>query len=135
MFEHVGHKNYRQYMQVVRRCLKLGGLFFLNTIGANESTLGSNPWTEKYIFPGAMLPTVAQIGAATDGIFGIEELQDWSEFYERTLMAWCDKFHSNWSKLNTYGERFYRMWKYYLLSSAGAFRSKVIRDWQIVLSA
>ena len=136
MFEHVGHKNYRHYMQVVHRCLKPGGLFFLNTIGANESTLGSNPWTDKYIFPGAMLPTVAQIGDATDGIFGIQELQDWSEFYEHTLLAWFAKFHSNWNKLRThYGERFYRMWKYYLLSSAGAFRSKAIRDWQIVLSA
>jgi len=50
-------------------------------------------------------------------------------------MAWFENFQANWDKLKVrYGDRFYRMWKYYLLSSAGAFRSKVIQDWQIVLS-
>lgn len=136
MFEHVGHRNYRLFMQIVRGCLKSGGRFFLNTIGVNASGLGLNPWIDKYIFPGAMLPSLAQIGAAIDGLFGIEELQDWSEFYDRTLLAWFEKSHSNWNQLRAnYSERFYRMWKYYLLSSAGAFRSRAIRDWQIVLSS
>jgi cyclopropane-fatty-acyl-phospholipid synthase len=135
MFEHVGHKNYRHYMHIVRRCLNPGGLFFLNTIGANESGYCLNPWTDKYIFPGAMLPSIAQIGSAIDGIFVMEELQDWTEFYDRTLMAWYQKFQSNWSKLKeAYNERFHRMWNYYLLSSAGAFRCKSIQDWQILLS-
>lgn len=135
MLEHVGHKNYRQYMNIVHRCLNPGGLFFLNTIGANETSYSLNPWTDKYIFPGAMLPSVAQIGAAIDGVFVMEELQDWADFYDRTLMAWYQKFQSNWNKLKeAYTERFHRMWEYYLLSSAGAFRSKSIQDWQILLS-
>jgi cyclopropane-fatty-acyl-phospholipid synthase len=135
MFEHVGHKNYHQYMRVVRRCLNPGGLFFLNTIGANETSYSLNPWTDKYIFPGAMLPSIAQIRAAIDAIFVIEELQDWADFYDLTLMAWYHKFQSNWSKLkNAYTERFRRMWEYYLLSSAGAFRSKSIQDWQMLFS-
>jgi cyclopropane-fatty-acyl-phospholipid synthase len=135
MFEHVGHKNYREYMNVARRCLKPGGLFFLNTIGAHETGHCLNPWTDRYIFPGAMLPSIAQIGKAIDGLFVMEELQDWAEFYDRTLMAWHEKFQANWNKLRlAYSERFHRMWKYYLLSSAGAFRSKAIQDWQILLS-
>jgi cyclopropane-fatty-acyl-phospholipid synthase len=136
MFEHVGYKNYRQYMEIVRRCLKPEGLFFLNTIGVNESGCSTNAWTEKYIFPGGMLPSFAQIGFAIDGLFVMEELQDWSAFYDRTLVAWFENFHANWNKLEArYGKIFYRMWKYYLLSSAGAFRSRTIRDWQIVLSS
>jgi cyclopropane-fatty-acyl-phospholipid synthase len=135
MFEHVGPKNYRRYMKIVRGSLKPSGLFFLNTIGANESGHALNPWSDKYIFPGAVLPSMAQIGAAIDGIFSINELTDWAGFYDRTLLAWFERFHANWSKLQgSYGEQFYRMWKYYLLSSAGAFRARKIHDWQIVLS-
>jgi len=65
----------------------------------------------------------------------MEELQDWAESYDKTLVAWFENFHANWNKLKArYSERFYRMWKYYLLSSAGAFRAKEIQDWQITLS-
>lgn len=136
MLEHVGYKNYRRYMEIVHRCLKPGGLFFLNTIGANESGYCVNPWTDKYIFPGGMLPSIAQLGAAIDGLFVMEELQDWAESYDRTLVTWFENFHASWNKLKArYSERFYRMWKYYLLSSAGAFRCKAIQDWQIVLSS
>jgi cyclopropane-fatty-acyl-phospholipid synthase len=136
MFEHVGYKNYRAYMRTVHRCLKPDGLFFLNTIGANKSRYFANPWLDKYIFPGGMLPSIAQIGAAVDGLFIIEELRDWADFYDKTLMAWFDNFQRNWTKLKErYGDRFYRMWKYYLMSSAGAFRAKAIQDWQIVFSS
>jgi len=135
MFEHVGHRNYRRYMQIVRRCLRAGGNFYLNTIGADESGYRLNLWTDKYIFPGGVLPSMAQIGRAIDGLFVIEELRNWAEFYDRTLVAWFEKFHSNWNQLkNRYNEQFYRMWKYYLLSSAGAFRSGALQDWQIMLS-
>ncbi len=135
MFEHVGYKNYRRYMEIAHQCLKPEGLFFLNTIGANVTERSINPWTDKYIFPGGMIPSIAQIGTAIDGLFLVEELQDWADSYDRTLMTWFENFQANWNKLKEhYGERFYRMWKYYLLSSAGAFRSKEIQDWQIVLS-
>jgi cyclopropane-fatty-acyl-phospholipid synthase len=135
MFEHVGHKNYRQYMKTVHDCIKPNGLFFLNTIGATESGYFLNTWTDKYIFPGSTLPSIAQIGAAIDGLFVMEELKDWAEFYDKTLMSWFQNFHANWNKIKSrYSDQFYRMWKYYLLSSAGAFRSRAIQDWQIVLS-
>ena len=135
MLEHVGHKNYRQYMKIVHDCIKPNGLFFLNTIGTTESGYCLNTWTDKYIFPGSTLPSIAQIGAAIDGLFVMEELQDWAEFYDKTLMSWFQNFHANWNKIKShYSDQFYRMWKYYLLSSAGAFRSRAIQDWQIVLS-
>jgi cyclopropane-fatty-acyl-phospholipid synthase len=63
MFEHVGPKNYRAYMQAMRRCLRPGGRFLLHTIGANRQSAspGTDPWIEKYIFPNSKLPTKAQI--------------------------------------------------------------------------
>ncbi|MFA6969409.1 MAG: cyclopropane fatty acyl phospholipid synthase, partial [Candidatus Paceibacterota bacterium] len=69
MFEHVGVKNYREYFKVVDRCLKDDGLFLLHTIGYNLSLLTSDPWITKYIFPGGVLPSIAQIGKAIEGKF------------------------------------------------------------------
>jgi len=134
MFEHVGCKNYRTYMEVVRRCLKPGGIFFLDTIGANTSTYSMNEWTDKYIFPGSMLPSIEQIGAAIDGLFVMDDWQNWGAFYDLTLMEWFRNFHQNWNAIaSSYGDRFYRMWKYYLLSSAGSFRCRMLQQWMIVL--
>ncbi|HVB19840.1 MAG TPA: cyclopropane fatty acyl phospholipid synthase [Candidatus Paceibacterota bacterium] len=135
MFEHVGVKNYRTYFEVTNRCLKDGGLILLHTIGYKKSQLTSDPWIEKYIFPGGVLPSLAQIGKATEGFFIVEDLHNFGADYDTTLMAWFKNFDAAWPALRgKYGDRFYRMWKYYLLSCAGAFRARDIQLWQIVLS-
>ena len=135
MFEHVGHKNYRTYMQVVDRVLKDDGLFLLHTIGGNRSTHAIDPWMDKYVFPNGVLPSVKQIGGAIEGIFAVEDWHNFGADYDKTLMAWFEKFDANWDGLkDRYDERFYRMWKYYLLSCAGGFRSRRIHLWQVVLS-
>lgn len=135
MFEHVGYKNYRTYMEVAHRCLKDGGLFLLHTIGGNKSVTAIDPWINKYIFPNSMLPSVAQIGKAIEGLFVMEDWHNFSTSYDKTLMAWFKNFDSNWDKLEVkYGEIFYRMWRYYLLACAATFRSRKNQLWQIVLS-
>ena len=135
MFEHVGYKNYRTYMEVVHRCLPDEGLFLLHTIGGNKSVTTVNAWTGKYIFPNSMLPSVAQIGRAIEGLFVMEDWHNFGTDYDKTLMAWYENFEKNWDSIkHHYDERFYRMWKYFLLSSAGGFRSRSTQLWQIVLS-
>lgn len=135
MFEHVGAKNYRTYFEVVRRCLKPGGLFLLHTIGDNISRVTSDPWITKYIFPGGVIPSAMQIGEASEGLFVMEDWHNFGPDYDTTLMAWFKNFDTAWPKLKgKYDERFYRMWKYYLLSCAGAFRTRKIHLWQIVFS-
>ncbi len=135
MFEHVGPKNYRNFMQIVRRSLKDNGLFLLHTIGHDYSTTSLDPWIEKYIFPNGMLPSLKQIATATEKLFIIEDWHTFGADYDKTLMAWFKNFDQNWGKIKAqYGERFYRMWKYYLLSCAGSFRSRNNNLWQIVLS-
>jgi cyclopropane-fatty-acyl-phospholipid synthase len=135
MFEHVGVKNYRTYFKMARRCLKEGGLFLLHTIGQNVSGIASDPWINKYIFPGGMIPSIAQIGKGVEGLFVMEDWHNFGPDYDKTLMQWFANFDAQWPALREkYGERFYRMWKYYLLSCAGAFRSRTIHLWQIVLS-
>lgn len=135
MFEHVGYKNYRTYMEVASRSLKDNGLFLLHTIGSNFSARTSDVWMKKYIFPNGMLPSVKQIGSAIEGLFVMEDWHNFRADYDKTLMEWFKNFDSAWPMLRAkYGDRFYRMWKYYLLSCAGAFRARKMQLWQIVLS-
>lgn len=135
MFEHVGYKNYRSFMRVVARCLKDNGLFLLHTIGNSRSTRTGDAWMERYIFPGGQLPSIRQIGAAIEDVFVMEDWHNFGTDYDKTLMAWYVNFEKNWPSLKEkYGDRFYRMWTYYLLSCAGAFRSRKMQLWQIILS-
>ncbi len=135
MIEHVGYKNYRKYFEVANRCLKDDGLFLLHTIGEIRSVKAIDAWTHKYIFPNGMLPSVAQLGKAIEGLFVMEDWHNFGADYDKTLMAWYKNFKKNWNKIkNKYDERFYRMWKYFLLSSAGSFRARHNQLWQIVLS-
>jgi cyclopropane-fatty-acyl-phospholipid synthase len=135
MFEHVGGKNYPTFMRAVRRCLKDDGLFLLHTIGRNESSIRVDPWIERYIFPNSMLPSARQIAAAAEGLFVLEDWHSFGLHYDKTLLAWFRNFDAHWDDLKSrYDERFYRMWKYYLLASAGAFRARENQLWQVVLS-
>jgi len=70
MFEHVGHKNYRTYFEKVRSVIKDDGLFMMHTIGSATTTETIEPWLEKYIFLGGVIPSMAQIGKAIDSLCG-----------------------------------------------------------------
>lgn len=135
MFEHVGYKNYPEYFRVAREHLKAGGLFLLHTIGGNYSQTHTDPWVHKYIFPNGMLPSITQIGKAIEKRFVMEDWHNFGPDYDKTLMAWFRNFDAHWPEIaSRYGDTFYRMWKFYLLSCAGSFRARHIELWQIVLS-
>lgn len=111
------------------------GLFLLHTIGSGITYFKSNEWVDEYIFPNGVLPSIAQIGKNIENLFIMEDWHNFGSDYDKTLMAWAARFNQNWSLLKSqYDERFYRMWNYYLLSSAGAFRSRDLQLWQIILS-
>ncbi len=135
MFEHVGRMNYRTYMQVVHRCLNDQGLFLLHSIGANLSNVVSDEWISKYIFPNSLVPSAVYITTAAEGLFVMEDWHNFGAYYDTTLMAWYRNFNQHWEELKKdYDERFHRMWNYYLLASAGAFRVRSMQLWQIVFS-
>lgn len=135
MFEHVGPKNYHTYMKTVAHCLKDGGLFLLHTIGSNTSLLEADPWIRKYIFPHGALPSIQQIGKSIEKLFVMEDWHNFGFDYSKTLKAWHANFVKHYEELKPkYDERFYRMWRYYLLSCAGAFYARDLQLWQVVLS-
>ena len=135
MLEHVGVKNYGALLGVARRCLKPDGLFLLHCIGRPRTTRSADPWISRYIFPNGHLPSLRQLAAACEGRFVVEDVHNFGADYDRTLLAWFANFDAAWPALRErYGETFYRMWKYYLLSCAGAFRARDAQLWQLVLS-
>lgn len=135
MLEHVGYKNYRTFFDTVLRCLNPEGRLLVQTIGVNAPVSGTDPWISRYIFPNSMLPAVSQISSGFEGKLVLEDWQSLSYDYALTLQAWHRNFTRNWPELNrSYNGRFYRMWRYYLLSCAGAFRARSIQLWQVLLT-
>ena len=135
MFEHVGHKNYRTFMEIVHKCLNDDGLFLLHTIGEVYTKVTMEPWFEKYIFPNSLIPSPNQISTAIEKLFVIEDWHNFGYYYDATLTSWFNNFDRSWEALKyQYDDRFYRKWKYYLLSEAGTFRSRCLQVYQIVLS-
>jgi cyclopropane-fatty-acyl-phospholipid synthase len=135
MFEHVGYKNFRTYFQLASRVMKPDALFLLHTIGGNKSLKALDPWIDKYIFPNALMPSAQQICTAVEGLFAIEDWHNFGADYDKTLMAWFVNFDKYWPKIKSqHDEKFYRMWKFYLLTCAGLFRARKNHLWHIVLS-
>ncbi len=135
MLEHVGPGNYRTYFEKAADMLVDNGIFLVHTIGSPNSSEKADPWIDKYIFPNGVIPSIAQLGKAIDGIYNIEDLHNIGPDYDRTLCAWYENVNKNWENLsNNYTKRFRRMWNYYLLSCAGAFRSRKLNLWQFSLT-
>ena len=135
MFEHVGPKNYDTYFSIADRCLKPDGLFLLHTIGSNKKGMSVDPWINKYIFPNGCLPAISHIAEASESRFVMEDWHNFGSDYDKTLMAWHERFNQAWPELSScYSATFRRMFNYYLCACAGAFRARDIELWQVLFS-
>jgi cyclopropane-fatty-acyl-phospholipid synthase len=135
MFEHVGRRNHGSYFDMAARSLDAGGLFLLHTIGKNRRAAGTDPWIDRYIFPNGELPSLGEIADRSEARFVIEDVHNFGADYDRTLTAWHARFDAAWPRFApALGERFRRMWRYYLLACAGTFRARTTQLWQVVLS-
>jgi cyclopropane-fatty-acyl-phospholipid synthase len=135
MAEHVGHKNYRTYFRTAADSLGEDGLFLCQGICNNSSQIHVDPWIKRYIFPNSVLPSAARLARAAEGIFILEDIKNIGLNYDRTLLAWEENFQRSWSRFaDCYGERFRRMWRFYLLSCAGAFRARSLQVFSILFS-
>src|SRR6266571_2920453 len=135
MVEHVGYKNYRTYMRAAARSLGENGLFLCQGICGNVSRFHTDPWIKRYIFPNSMLPSLAQLTRAAEGVFILEDVKNIGPNYDPTLLAWEENFRRAWPRFaDRYGERFRRMWRFYLLNCAGAFRARSLQVFSILFS-
>ncbi|HEX8974437.1 MAG TPA: class I SAM-dependent methyltransferase, partial [Patescibacteria group bacterium] len=135
MMEHVGHKNHREFIQIISDCLNPDGLFLVQSISISESQIKNDPWIDKYIFPGSIALSAKQITTATEGLLYVVDWHDFTQDYHRTMIEWFKNFDKNWESLKqNYDERFYRLWKYYLLCCPGTALAKTHHLWQIVFA-
>lgn len=135
MFEHVGPKNYATFFKTIHRVLNDQGIFLLHTIGEQNASNATDPWIDKYIFPNGKIPAPGPLAIALQPYFVLEDWHNFGHDYDLTLMAWWKRFDAAWPQLKRrYDMRFYRMWKYYLHSCAGFFRSRQGQLWQLVLT-
>jgi cyclopropane-fatty-acyl-phospholipid synthase len=132
MLEHVGPKNYEDFFDVNARLLAPDGIALHHTIGSNQRRPNTDPWFDRYIFPGGVVPSLDQLSRATSGRWAVEDVHNFGPDYDRTLMAWYHNIESAWDELPAYDERFRRTWRYYLLASAASFRVRELQLWQIV---
>ena len=140
MIEAVGARNIRSYMEVAHRMLAKDGAFLIQAI---LGTGAPDVWLSTRIFPNGVLPSMRQLVDAMDGLFRISHVENFGLDYDKTLCAWERNFREQWPEIKAitgssgaplYDERFYRMWRYYLLVCAGAFRSRKIDVAHIIFS-
>ena len=140
MIEAVGARNLGAYMDVARRMLTSTGEFLIRAIVGNGVP---DVWLSTRIFPNGVLPSLRQLAASAEGRFRLASYESFGGDYDKTLMAWDERFRAAWPEIRAltspggtalYDERFYRMWRYYLLVCAGAFRVRKIDVAHLVLS-
>jgi cyclopropane-fatty-acyl-phospholipid synthase len=135
MFTHVGARNYRTFMRAMHRLLKPHGVLLVEGVWGNVSTSRIDAWTDKYIFPGAMLPSGAQTFRAIEGLFVAEDLHNFGPDYLKTLREWNARFQAAWPRLSArFDERIRRMFEYFFCVVAGFFRARALQHWHLVLT-
>ena len=123
MFEHVGLQNYRTFFRQLQQMLKPDGVVLLHTIGSGKIT-SSNPWIDRYIFPSGYIPALSQVSQAIErtGLM-TTDVEVWRLHYAHTLAEWYRRFQSHRARVvERMGERFTRMWEFYLASCEAGFR-------------
>lgn len=124
MFEHVGRPQYRQFFDQVKRLLKPEGRVLLHTIGRSGPPAVTSHWIQKYIFPGAYIPALSEVAAPVEhsGLV-LNDLEVLRLHYAETLRHWNARFQQSRREfLRSRGERFCRMWEFYLQACEAMFR-------------
>ena len=135
LLERIGPNGFRAYMEHAARGLKNDGIALLHTAGRNVTDPRLDPWLARHISEIAAPPSLRQLAEAIEGLFVMEDCHNLGPQYDPTLLAWHVNLERNWPSLSgRYCERLRRVMKYYLLSSAGSFRSRRSQVFQIVMT-
>ncbi len=136
MFEHVGINHYRTFFARVGQVLAPGGVALVHAIGRSEGPAATNPWLQRYIFPGGYSPALSEVFPAVEQS-GLQatDLEILRLHYADTLRHWRRRFAARRAEAAAlYDERFCRMFEFYLAGSELAFRRLGHMVWQLQLS-
>jgi cyclopropane-fatty-acyl-phospholipid synthase len=136
MFEHVGRPNYQAFFDTIARLLTEDGVALVHSIGRKSEPGVTQPFIQKYIFPGGYIPALSEVLPAIEraGLW-VADIEILRLHYAETLRAWRRRFEGQRSEIaRLYDERFCRMWEFYLASSEIAFRYFGFMNFQIQLT-
>ena len=140
MIEAVGYEFLGEFFQVCADRLVPGGLLALQSITMPEYKFDeyrrSIDWTQLYIFPGSLIPSVGALSAAwSDARLNLEVLDDIGTDYAQTLAEWNRRFHLSLSEVRELGfdDQFIRLWNLYLSFSEAAFAERSLSDAHLLL--
>ena len=136
MFEHVGVGYYDTFFRKCAQLLADDGVMVLHSIGRSEGPGITNPWINKYIFPGGYIPSVSEAMAAVQrsGLL-VCDIEILRLHYAETLKAWREHFLAHREEAERiYDQRFVRMWEFYLAASEMSFREQNMFVFQLQLT-
>jgi cyclopropane-fatty-acyl-phospholipid synthase len=136
MFEHVGVTHYRSFFETIGRLLTEDGVALIHSIGRFDGPSSTNPFVDKYIFPGGYSPALSEVLPAVErsGLL-ITDVEILRLHYALTLRHWRQRFRAAWHvAVERYGERFCRMWEFYLAGAETAFRYENLMVFQLQLT-
>jgi cyclopropane-fatty-acyl-phospholipid synthase len=136
MFEHVGVSHFGAFFRQCARLLTDDGVMVLHSIGRSEGPSATNPWIDKYIFPGGYIPALSEVLPAIEraGLV-VTDIEILRLHYAETLLHWRTRFMARAEEAaRLYDERFVRMWEFYLAASEMAFRHQGMMVFQIQLA-
>ncbi|GAB4231356.1 MAG: cyclopropane-fatty-acyl-phospholipid synthase family protein [Kiloniellaceae bacterium] len=124
MFEHVGTPNYDTFFRKLHDLLADDGVALLHTISHMDAPYPTNPWLQKYIFPGGYAPALSEILPAIEAAgLWVTDVEILRLHYAETLRHWRERFLAKRDEAaRLYDERFCRMWEFYLAASEMTFR-------------
>ncbi len=138
MFEHVGAKNYKEYMKIAYEILKDGGLFLNHGISIRADLFGisRSSFSENYVFPdGELLPIYFTTQISEESGFEVRDIECLRDHYAITLRNWVRRLEKNRDKAIKFaGEVRYRIWRLYMSGSAHQFEKREIGVYQTLLT-
>ncbi|WP_222547987.1 cyclopropane-fatty-acyl-phospholipid synthase family protein [Asaia lannensis] len=136
MFEHVGIGQYDTFFRTVRRVLKPDGVALIHSIGRMDGPGSTNPWINKYIFPGGYSPALSEVIPSVEraGLW-VADCEILRLHYAKTIKLWRERFAANREKIKAlYDERFCRMFEFYLVGAELSFRLQGHMNFQLQLT-
>jgi cyclopropane-fatty-acyl-phospholipid synthase len=137
MMEHLTDAEYPVCVETIKRSLTPRGRGLIHYIGYNGPKNHSDPFTQKYIFPGAQWPKLSQLAHELErNALGILDVENMVRHYTLTLQRWLEKFRDAYPHLDQkrYDLPFKRMWEYYLGCSIASSLYSEVALYQILFT-
>jgi cyclopropane-fatty-acyl-phospholipid synthase len=133
MFEHVGAASFEAFFRAVANLMTADGVMLLHTIGRFGRPGATDAFTRKYIFPGGYIPALSETLAASEKSRLIAtDIETLRLHYALTLRQWYARTLAHEGEIiSLMGDRFFRMWCFYLAGATAAFESGGMGNYQI----